>query len=296
MAIIKGNVTLTSVKTGIFRVHATLGAFIIPDHLYGDAPFTLTAPTSNSAGTWTYSSSDTTIATISGNTVTIVGTGSITITATQAQYDIYLSTSTSANMNVNSFLNGMYATDFSGNADHTTRTVDINASAGDTIVVFSVTDNANPSGYAYPTTIPATTGSFSTMQSLVTSYGFDHILMTKKVLPSDVTTISVTGKCIVAVLAGSPSLSSGTLSYPANSSHANLESGALGKSAVAFTTTVGYEGSLQVSSTGWTQDISSGTAGAFGAGAHTLSAPSVTVSISGATTSGGDAMGTFYIN
>jgi gliding motility-associated-like protein len=50
---------------------------------YGDAPFNLTS-TINSGLTVTYSSSNTSVATISGNTVTIHNAGSTTITASQA--------------------------------------------------------------------------------------------------------------------------------------------------------------------------------------------------------------------
>ena len=64
----------------------TIGALSIPSKTFGDAPFTFSAPSSNSTGTLTYSSSDTSIATVNSatRTITIVGTGSTTITATQA--------------------------------------------------------------------------------------------------------------------------------------------------------------------------------------------------------------------
>ncbi len=62
----------------------TLSAFTVPAQLLGAAPFTLTAPTSNSVGAFTYTSSNTNVATISGDTVTVVGAGTSTITATQA--------------------------------------------------------------------------------------------------------------------------------------------------------------------------------------------------------------------
>src|SRR5690606_32231502 len=61
-----------------------LSGFTNISKTYGDSGFTLTAPTSNSEGTFTYSSSDESVVTISGNTVTIVGAGTATITATQA--------------------------------------------------------------------------------------------------------------------------------------------------------------------------------------------------------------------
>jgi hypothetical protein len=63
-------------------------------------PFDLTPPTSNSPGAFTYTSSNDSVATISGNVVTIVGMGTCTITATQAAYSNYTSGSISALLNV----------------------------------------------------------------------------------------------------------------------------------------------------------------------------------------------------
>lgn len=74
-------------------VTPTLGSFTVPAKVLGDAPFALTAPSSNSAGAFTYTSSNTNVATISGGTVTIVGVGTSTITATQAADGNYGSTS-----------------------------------------------------------------------------------------------------------------------------------------------------------------------------------------------------------
>lgn len=76
----------------------TLGAFTVPAKTVGSASFTLTAPTSNSTGTFSYTSSDPNVATISGNTVTIVGAGTSVITATQAAAGAYGSGSTTANL------------------------------------------------------------------------------------------------------------------------------------------------------------------------------------------------------
>ena len=76
----------------------TLSNFNIPAKFVGDAPFTLTAPTSNSSGAFSYSSSNTGVATISGNTVTIVGVGTSTITATQAAAGSYSSGTITANL------------------------------------------------------------------------------------------------------------------------------------------------------------------------------------------------------
>ena len=60
----------------------------MPQKFVGDAPFLLTAPTTNSDGAFTYSSSNLAVATVSGSTVTIVGAGSTTITATNGSNSI----------------------------------------------------------------------------------------------------------------------------------------------------------------------------------------------------------------
>jgi hypothetical protein len=62
----------------------TITDFAVPAQAAGNPDFTLDPPTSNSAGTFTYSSSNPAVATIIGNTVHIVGGGTSTITATQA--------------------------------------------------------------------------------------------------------------------------------------------------------------------------------------------------------------------
>ncbi|MFZ4670830.1 MAG: Ig-like domain-containing protein, partial [Flavobacterium sp.] len=61
----------------------TITNFTVPSKLVGDSAFTLSAPTSNSSGAFTYTSSNPAVATISGSTVTIVGGGTSIITANQ---------------------------------------------------------------------------------------------------------------------------------------------------------------------------------------------------------------------
>ncbi len=79
----------------------TIGALTVPTGVtMGDAPFVLTNPTTNSSGTFSYTSSNTAVATVSGNTVTIVGGGSTTITATVASDGVYGPRSTTATLNV----------------------------------------------------------------------------------------------------------------------------------------------------------------------------------------------------
>jgi hypothetical protein len=78
----------------------TLGAFPAISKTEGDATFTLTAPSSKGPGAFSFSSSNAEVATISGNTVTIVGPGTSTITAQQAASGSYNASSTSAVLTV----------------------------------------------------------------------------------------------------------------------------------------------------------------------------------------------------
>ena len=78
----------------------TLINFSVPLKVLGNAPFTLTAPTSNSAGAFSYASSKPSVATVAGNTVTIVGAGFTTITATQAAAGSFTSASITAGFSV----------------------------------------------------------------------------------------------------------------------------------------------------------------------------------------------------
>ena len=89
--------------TQTFTVSAivpTLSGFSPINKTYGNVAFSLTSPTTNSAGAFTYTSSNTAVATISGSTVTIIGAGSSTITATQAASGNYASTTTTATLTV----------------------------------------------------------------------------------------------------------------------------------------------------------------------------------------------------
>jgi uncharacterized protein (TIGR02145 family) len=93
----------------------TLYGFALPDKRVGDAPFTLTAPGSNSTGAFTYTSSNTAVATISGSTVTIKANGQITITATQAAKGNYTSGSITAVLTVDDKAVTGTVTDIDGN-------------------------------------------------------------------------------------------------------------------------------------------------------------------------------------
>jgi hypothetical protein len=77
------------------------GSFTIPIKIVGDAKFKITPPTSSSTGAFTYTSSNTAVATISNDSIIIVGGGTSTITANQAAANGFLSGTTSTLFTVN---------------------------------------------------------------------------------------------------------------------------------------------------------------------------------------------------
>jgi uncharacterized protein YjbI with pentapeptide repeats len=88
--------------------------FTVPAKVQGDAPFTLTPPSSNNpTGAFSYTSSNANVATIAGNTVTVVGAGSSTITVTQAESATHTALSATASLVVTYGLNQVGA-DLSG--------------------------------------------------------------------------------------------------------------------------------------------------------------------------------------
>jgi uncharacterized repeat protein (TIGR02543 family) len=96
----------------------TVGRLIIPSVEFGDAPFTVPAPTSNSKGEWKFSSNKPDVAQVATTgRVTIMGAGSATITATQAATKDYESISVTADLTV------ARATPVLGAFSTTTRTV-----------------------------------------------------------------------------------------------------------------------------------------------------------------------------
>jgi len=78
----------------------TLTDFSVPTKVFGSLPFTITAPKSNSTGPFTYTSSNLSVATISGNKVTIIAPGVTTITAKQAATADFVSATITAQFTV----------------------------------------------------------------------------------------------------------------------------------------------------------------------------------------------------
>lgn len=76
----------------------TITGFFVPAKVVGDVPFSLVAPSSNSNGAFTYTSSNASVATIIGNIVTIKGAGTSVIKATQAASGNFSAGEISANL------------------------------------------------------------------------------------------------------------------------------------------------------------------------------------------------------
>jgi sugar lactone lactonase YvrE len=94
-----GNYT-SGTQTASFTVagNAPTISFSVPNHTYGDAPFTVSA-TSNSSGAITYSVASGP-ATVSGSTVTLTGAGTVVLQANQAAADNYASGTQTATFTV----------------------------------------------------------------------------------------------------------------------------------------------------------------------------------------------------
>jgi hypothetical protein len=73
----------------VIKRDPSLSNFSIPTKIFGDSPFTITDPSSTSSGAFSYTSSNTAVASVSVKTLTIVGTGNTTITASQAATSTY---------------------------------------------------------------------------------------------------------------------------------------------------------------------------------------------------------------
>ena len=90
-----------TVSVTVNAIAPTISGFTIASKTYGDATFNITPPNSNSIGTFSYSSSNTNVAAISGSTIIIKGAGTATITASQAANGNYSIGSISATLTVN---------------------------------------------------------------------------------------------------------------------------------------------------------------------------------------------------
>lgn len=132
---------------------------------YGDAPFTISQPTSNSTGAFTYTSNNTAVATISGSTVTITGAGTTTLTASQTATATYAAGTINATLTVNPVIPSLTtAVPTNVTASTATGGGNITSNGGVTITTSGVCWNTsqNPNiSLATKTTDGTATGSFS---------------------------------------------------------------------------------------------------------------------------------------
>ena len=92
-----------NVATLTFASAPVISAFSIPTQTYGAGTYKIPAPSESplSAGAWSYESSNTAVATVSGSALTIVGAGTSTITAMQAAAGTYAPVYGSTTLTVN---------------------------------------------------------------------------------------------------------------------------------------------------------------------------------------------------
>lgn len=81
-----------------------VGSFNISNQILSDVNYSITNPSkpSDHTGTWSYQSSNTTIANVSENVITFIASGSVTITATLSSTDIYNSIELTSIFNISS--------------------------------------------------------------------------------------------------------------------------------------------------------------------------------------------------
>ena len=198
------NGTSTCISTQTFTVNKiapTIGVFTVAAQTYGASTFNLTAPTSNSNGAFSYTSSNTSVATISGTTVTVVGAGTATITATQATSTNYLSGSTTATLTVGKAVLNISAIALTANYGTAVSTV---TAAGTYIVSGLVNGDLS--------SIIAGTVSYTTNYTATTSAGTAGVIITPVVTGLSATNYTLSAASgAITVVAIAPTIGSFTV-------------------------------------------------------------------------------------
>jgi hypothetical protein len=230
--------TISGTGTIIIRNVPVLSNFNSQSKYFYDRSFTLVSPTSDSPGTFSYSSSNTSVATISGSTVTFVGPGTATITATQAPGGGYVSASIDATLTVI----GVTVLTKSGrvsttNLNYISRTGGMSRKKGLTrkgqIVTASTSADINPTTISNITTVSATaTGTIVTEGGFsITARGFCWSTATNPTIENSKSTETGTLGNLTSNLSG---LTTGTTYYIRT--YATNSSGTAYGNEVSFTT------------------------------------------------------------
>ena len=93
---IYGSASISAPFIVLNQLVPNLSNFSIPEKIYGEYPFTLTPPDSDSPGSFIYSSSDASVAVLNNDILEITGNGSCLITAEQQPSGIYVTASISS--------------------------------------------------------------------------------------------------------------------------------------------------------------------------------------------------------
>jgi hypothetical protein len=91
---------VTSTQFEVTKADPTITNFAVTSRTFGASPFNIVDPSSNSTGSFSFASGNTSVASISGRLITIIGAGTATITATQAATSNFLSGVTSTQFEV----------------------------------------------------------------------------------------------------------------------------------------------------------------------------------------------------
>lgn len=187
-----------------------LGAFASKTVALNTGSLTLDAPTSTSKGSWTYSSSDAAIASVSGNKVSLLDGGKVTITATQGATVEWLTAKTTMELTITAvtptlgtFTNITLTIDSIAKVDLTPPTSN---SVGAWIFISSSPGVATISGVTL-TPLRAGATTVTAKQSPLGGYSSAKTTMVVTVLAADPTVGSLNDVTVIQSATSSPSIS-----------------------------------------------------------------------------------------